>query len=291
MSLMPLIDEVIGHFERLQLLLAALDLVLQARERRGILLAGLDVLGDPAALVSLRGKVLMKSLRGMPASRTAMIMISFSIWRISPMCARSCAVSASNMRGESFSSMNSSASFLRAFCVRGSSAPCLASAASTVLQVLADQRHAPRDFLRIGAGVDDAFFVLVVVAFLLVVLVAFGDEFDLGRVLRLRDHVGRVRIDEADHQVDHARLAGLELLVGVQQVLVRGRIAGEREPHRIETFLDALGDADFALARQQFDRAHLAHVHAHRIGRAAEFGVERGECGGGFFDRLFVGRR
>jgi hypothetical protein len=61
--------------------------------------------------------------------------------------------------------------------------------------------------------------------------------------------------------------------------------------HRIEAFLDALGDADLALARQQFDRAHLAHVHAHRIGGAAEFGIERGQRRGGFLDGFFVGRR
>jgi hypothetical protein len=73
-------------------------------------------------------------------------------------------------------------------------------------------------------------------------------------------------------------------------VLVRRRVLGERGAHRIEAFLDALGDADLALAGQQLDGAHLAHVHAHRVGGAAEFGVERGQRGGGFLDRLIVGR-
>ena len=40
--------------------------------------------------------------------------------------------------------------------------------------------------------------------------------------------------------------------------------------------LDALGDLDLALAREQLDRAHLAQVHAHRIVGAAEILVERG---------------
>ena len=38
-----------------------------------------------------------------------------------------------------------------------------------------------------------------------------------------------------------------------------------------------------AFAREKLDRPHFTHVHAHRIGRAAEFGVQRGRGGlGGF---------
>ena len=44
------------------------------------------------------------------------------------------------------------------------------------------------------------------------------------------------------------------------------------------------------LARQQLDRAHLAHVHAHRVGRAAEFRIGDRERRGRFLDSLFVGR-
>jgi hypothetical protein len=46
--------------------------------------------------------------------------------------------------------------------------------------------------------------------------------------------------------------------------------------HRVAAGLDALGDGDLALARQQLDRAHLAQVHAHRIVGAV--------------DRLLLGR-
>ena len=35
--------------------------------------------------------------------------------------------------------------------------------------------------------------------------------------------------------------------------------------HRLAAGLDALGDRDFALARQQLDRAHFAQIHAHGI--------------------------
>ena len=81
-------------------------------------------------LVSFFGNVVMKSLRGMPASRTQIIMICFSRLRISATLSRSCTISASNIFGESFSSMNSPASFLRSFCVFGSLTPFSASALS-----------------------------------------------------------------------------------------------------------------------------------------------------------------
>ena len=119
---------------------------------------------------------------------------------------------------------------------------------------------------------------------------AAATDFQLGRVLRLRDDVRRVRVDEADDHVDQAPLAGLDRLIGAQQEVVGGRVHRERAAHRIEAFLDALGDADLALARQQLHRAHLAHVHAHRVGGAAELGIERCERRGGFLDRLLVGR-
>jgi len=62
--------------------------------------------------------------------------------------------------------------------------------------------------------------------------------------------------------------------------------------HGLQAAFDALGDFDFAFARQQLDRAHFAHVHAHRVGGAAEFAVHRGQRGfGGFFGFFFSGRR
>src|SRR3989449_3391322 len=58
-----------------------------------------------------------------------------------------------------------------------------------------------------------------------------------------------------------------------------GRAGADRLDHVAQAFLDALGDLDLALAREQLDRAHLAHVHAHRVGGAAELGIHRGERG------------
>ena len=56
----------------------------------------------------------------------------------------------------------------------------------------------------------------------------------------------------------------------------------------VQAFLDSLGDLDLALARQQVDGAHFAHVHAHRIRGASELAVEGGECGGRLFLRVVV---
>jgi hypothetical protein len=41
--------------------------------------------------------------------------------------------------------------------------------------------------------------------------------------------------------------------------------------HHLAAGLDAFGDGDFALARQQFDRAHFAQIHAHGIVGAPDF--------------------
>ena len=156
---------------------------------------------------------------------------------------------------------------------------------------LRELREAARGLFRIRAGVDGLLGLVAVLGFLGLFRRGFFDDLDLGRVLRLRDHVRRVRVDEADDHVDEAALAGLHVLVGRDQMLQRGRVMRQRAAHGVEAFLDALGDADLAFAREQFDGAHLAHVHAHRVGRAAEFGIERGQRGGGFLDRLFIGRR
>jgi len=59
----------------------------------------------------------------------------------------------------------------------------------------------------------------------------------------------------------------------------------------LEAFLNPLGDFDFAFASQEFDRAHFAHVHAHRVSRAAKFGIDRRQRGFSFFCGIFVGYR
>ncbi len=84
-----------------------------------------------------------------------------------------------------------------------------------------------------------------------------------------------VRIDEADDDVLQARIAALYFVVDIEeQVHGRGKL-GKRCTHLIQALLDSLGDANLALARQQLDGAHFAHIHAHGVGRAAELAVDR----------------
>ena len=56
----------------------------------------------------------------------------------------------------------------------------------------------------------------------------------------------------------------------------------------LQTVLDPLRNLDLALAREELDRSHFAHVHAHRVGGAAEFGVDRGKRRFRFLLRVFV---
>jgi hypothetical protein len=58
----------------------------------------------------------------------------------------------------------------------------------------------------------------------------------------------------------------------------------------LEAFLNALGDNDFIFAREQAHRAHLAHIHAHRIGGATKFRVHCRQRRLGSFHGIFVGR-
>ena len=61
----------------------------------------------------------------------------------------------------------------------------------------------------------------------------------------------------------------------------RGRAGGNRLHHVFQAAFDTLGDLDLAFAGQQRDRAHFAHVHADRVGGAAEVGVDGRQRGGG----------
>ncbi len=85
--------------------------------------------------------------------------------------------------------------------------------------------------------------------------------------------------------------SSFSILAGeIEDLRDRHRARRDRHDHVLQAFLDPLGDLDLAFAGEELDRAHFAHVHAHRVGRAAEFGVERRDRGlGGLLDVL--GRR
>ena len=59
--------------------------------------------------------------------------------------------------------------------------------------------------------------------------------------------------------------------------------------HVFQGVFDFFGDDDFVFARQEFHLPHFAHIHAHGVGGAAEFGVGVGKGGLRFFYRVVVG--
>ena len=76
-------------------------------------------------------------------------------------------------------------------------------------------------------------------------------------------------------------LAVVEFVAPDDDRLEGQRAFAQAGDHRLAAGLDALGDGDFALARQQLDRAHLAQVHAHRIvGALDRLGAAGGDRGG-----------
>jgi hypothetical protein len=101
----------------------------------------------------------------------------------------------------------------------------------------------------------------------------------LGDLLRRGDVFRRVEVADQD-------VCQLAFFLGDQGVLVEdllhgAGIEGQGGHQFADAFLDALGDDDLALAGQQFNGAHLAHVHAYRVRGAAGLGFHGGKGRGG----------
>ena len=107
--------------------------------------------------------------------------------------------------------------------------------------------------------------------------------------LRRRRHVVR-RIEIADEHIGQL-VVGNSSVVRVNDVLDRTRELRQGRHDVSQTLLDALGNLDLALAREQFHGAHFTHVHAHRVRRPARLGLDRGECRCSLFGREIVGGR
>src|SRR5262249_29429207 len=71
-------------------------------------------------------------------------------------------------------------------------------------------------------------------------------------------------LGDVDDLLDDARVAA-RVLEQLEDLLEDDRVVGERLVDLGLALLDALRDADLALAVEQLDRAHLAQVHAHRV--------------------------
>jgi len=97
-----------------------------------------------------------------------------------------------------------------------------------------------------------------------------------------------VLIDEAiDDFVDLDLFVG-DAVGGGDDLGDRHGTGGNSLDHVFQAIFDALGNLDLAFARQQLDRAHLAHIHAHGVGGAAKVGVDGRQCGLGRRFRLVI---
>ncbi len=82
--------------------------------------------------------------------------------------------------------------------------------------------------------------------------------------------IGRFEIDD----VAQENLAVVQLIAPDDDGLEGQRAFAQARDHGFAAGLDALRDRDFALARQQLDRTHLAQIHADRIvGALARLGL------------------
>ncbi len=84
---------------------------------------------------------------------------------------------------------------------------------------------------------------------------------ELRRSLGFRTGIGRFEIDDLAQQ----RRAFVQFVAPDDERLEGQRALAETCDHRFAAGLDALGDGDFAFARQKLDRTHFAQIHAHRI--------------------------
>ena len=112
----------------------------------------------------------------------------------------------------------------------------------------------------------------------------YGEGRDHGRWRRLglRPFVGRPQVDDLAQQD-----LGVHQLIAPNDDRLEGqRTLAQARHHRLAAGLDALGDGDLALTREQFDRAHVAQVHAHGIVHALRrLGTRLHDRGNGRGDR------
>ncbi|CRM93592.1 hypothetical protein [Pseudomonas sp. 22 E 5] len=137
------------------------------------------------------------------------------------------------------------------------------------------------------------FFFVVAAGFSIVVIgivVGFrGFRIDRRRHFGSRWRNAVVRVDITAQDVGQAATFGGDASVLGENVVNRAREVRDCAHHFTDALFDTLGDFDLAFACQQLDGTHFTHIHAHRVSRATDVGLHRGQRGSGFFSGCLVG--
>ncbi len=161
-----------------------------------------------------------------------------------------------------------------------------------LFQLLRDCAKTQACNLWVGTAV--AFFFLGVGVVLVLVVLLVGCRFRGGlRGFRFDFLRGGgtvvVRVDVTTEDVGQAATFGRYTLVVCEDAVDGTGEVSDGAHHFANAFLYAFGDFDLAFAGQQFNGAHFAHVHAHRVGSATDVGFDRSECGRGLLGSGFIG--
>ncbi len=159
------------------------------------------------------------------------------------------------------------------------------------LELVVDRTETLASDFRVRAALG-LFLVVTTFGFFLVVVGLFLRGGGLGA--RDRHFFGRrgdivVRVDVTAENVRQTATFAGDAVIFAENVVDSAREVSDGAHDFTDAFLDTLGDFDLAFAGQQLDGTHFAHVHAHRVGRAADIGFNCRQRSSGFFGRGFVG--
>ena len=98
-----------------------------------------------------------------------------------------------------------------------------------------------------------------------------------------------MRVDDVFHHFVHTDFVVAHLFNQFENFGNRSGAGGDGLNHVAQGGFDFFGDNDFVFAREQIHLPHFAHIHAYRVGGAAEFGVGAGKGGFGFGNSIVVG--
>ncbi len=152
------------------------------------------------------------------------------------------------------------------------------------------------DLFRIRSGWPFIYLFIVIIVIVFIFVFIFVIFFltgkgcipldDIGRFLGNRYRLlFRIRIDKIKHDLGQALPAFLVDDIAVQQGGMRVRKTGQCDKHLFQSVFDTLGDDNFTLAGQKFNRAHFAHIHTHGISGASDFGLNSRQGRRRFFNR------